>query len=98
MPTGPSPSFFENLSGPTLAARRTAIPPKPNHRLNLWSIVKNCVGKDLTKIPMPVSGGWLATRRTLIFILGGGPHLMGFKLDHTLGGSFIVFYGTVIPD
>ena len=35
--------------------RRTAIPEKPNYSLNLWSIMKNCIGKELTKIPMPVS-------------------------------------------
>lgn len=36
--------------------RRAVIPPKPNYSLNLWSIMKNCIGKDLSKIPMPVSG------------------------------------------
>lgn len=35
--------------------RRTKIPEKPNHPLNLWSIIKNCIGKDLSKIPMPVN-------------------------------------------
>ncbi|VDO69693.1 unnamed protein product [Schistosoma mattheei] len=35
--------------------RRLSIPPKPNISLNLWSIMKNCIGKELTKIPMPVS-------------------------------------------
>ncbi|XP_062568739.1 oxysterol-binding protein 1-like isoform X1 [Saccostrea cucullata] len=35
--------------------RRTTIPPKPNYSLNLWSIMKNCIGKDLSKIPMPVN-------------------------------------------
>ncbi|GAA50839.1 oxysterol-binding protein 1 [Clonorchis sinensis] len=35
--------------------RRTSIPPKPNYSLNLWSIMKNCIGKELTKIPMPVN-------------------------------------------
>ena len=35
--------------------RRTRIPEKPNYSLNLWSIMKNCIGKELTKIPMPVS-------------------------------------------
>lgn len=35
--------------------RRSTIPEKPNYSLNLWSIMKNCVGRDLSKIPMPVS-------------------------------------------
>jgi oxysterol-binding protein 1 len=35
--------------------RRTRVPDKPNYPLNLWSIIKNCIGKDLTKIPMPVN-------------------------------------------
>lgn len=35
--------------------RRTRIPDKPNYSLNLWSIMKNCIGKELSKIPMPVS-------------------------------------------
>lgn len=33
--------------------RRTRIKEKPNHSVNLWSIMKNCIGKDLSKIPMP---------------------------------------------
>lgn len=36
--------------------RRSRIPDKPNYSLNLWSIMKNCIGKDLSKIPMPVDG------------------------------------------
>ncbi|CAF1226104.1 unnamed protein product [Adineta ricciae] len=35
--------------------RRDRIPERPNYSVNLWSIVKNCVGKDLTKIPIPVN-------------------------------------------
>uniref|UniRef100_A0A3Q3JH88 Oxysterol-binding protein n=1 Tax=Monopterus albus TaxID=43700 RepID=A0A3Q3JH88_MONAL len=35
--------------------RRTHIPDKPNYSLNLWSIMKNCIGKELSKIPMPVN-------------------------------------------
>ncbi|XP_017849038.1 oxysterol-binding protein 1-like [Drosophila busckii] len=35
--------------------RRTCVPDKPNYPLNLWSIMKNCIGKDLSKIPMPVN-------------------------------------------
>ena len=36
-------------------ARRTRVPDKPHYPLNLWSIMKNCIGKDLSKIPMPVN-------------------------------------------
>lgn len=35
--------------------RRKVIPEKPNYSLNLWSIMKNCIGKELSKIPMPVN-------------------------------------------
>ncbi|XP_015786978.1 oxysterol-binding protein 1 [Tetranychus urticae] len=35
--------------------RRTKIPERPNQSLNLWSFMKNCIGKELTKIPMPVN-------------------------------------------
>ncbi|XP_069484927.1 oxysterol-binding protein 1 [Ambystoma mexicanum] len=35
--------------------KRTRIPQKPNYSLNLWSIMKNCIGKELSKIPMPVN-------------------------------------------
>ena len=32
-----------------------SVPPKPTSKLNLWTIMKNCIGKDLSKIPLPVS-------------------------------------------
>ncbi|KAK2170334.1 hypothetical protein LSH36_3g14027, partial [Paralvinella palmiformis] len=35
--------------------RRKSIPEKPNYSINLWSIMKNCIGKELSKIPMPVN-------------------------------------------
>lgn len=35
--------------------RRTTITPRPNYSFNLWSIMKNCIGKDLSKIPIPVN-------------------------------------------
>jgi len=38
-----------------IRTRRTRVPDKPNYPLNLWSIMKNCIGKDLSKIPMPVN-------------------------------------------
>ncbi|XP_065893633.1 oxysterol-binding protein 1-like [Dysidea avara] len=40
---------------PTITNRRTTIPPRPNIRLNLWSLMKNSIGKDLSKIPLPVN-------------------------------------------
>ncbi|XP_049326246.1 oxysterol-binding protein 2 isoform X2 [Astyanax mexicanus] len=52
-----SPSY-NNLSGKEvrpLRKRRSRIPEKPNYSLNLWSIMKNCIGKELSKIPMPVN-------------------------------------------
>ncbi|CAF0711571.1 unnamed protein product [Brachionus calyciflorus] len=35
--------------------RRTQIPIRPNYSINLWSVMKNCIGKDLSKIPIPVN-------------------------------------------
>ena len=35
--------------------RRTRIMDKPDLPLNLWSIMRNCIGKELSKIPMPVN-------------------------------------------
>ncbi|CAJ0918506.1 unnamed protein product, partial [Mesorhabditis belari] len=35
--------------------RRRAIPDRPEMPLSLWSIMKNCIGKELTKIPIPVN-------------------------------------------
>ncbi|XP_077457075.1 oxysterol-binding protein 2 isoform X2 [Stigmatopora argus] len=52
-----SPSY-NDVSGKELQPRRqrrTCVPDKPNYSLNLWSIMKNCIGKELSKIPMPVN-------------------------------------------
>jgi len=35
--------------------RRKRIPDKPDISFSLWSIMKNCIGKDLSKIPVPVN-------------------------------------------
>ncbi|KAG5684373.1 hypothetical protein PVAND_013608 [Polypedilum vanderplanki] len=35
--------------------RRLVIPNRPKDSLNLWSFIKNCIGKDLAKVPMPVN-------------------------------------------
>ncbi|EDV94495.1 oxysterol-binding protein 1 [Drosophila grimshawi] len=39
----------------THRSRRSRVPDKPNYPINLWSLMKNCIGKDLSKIPMPVN-------------------------------------------
>lgn len=44
--------------------RRLMVPEKPNYSLNLWSIMKNCIGKELTKIPMPVKRNLLSIKYT----------------------------------
>ncbi|XP_042340791.1 oxysterol-binding protein 1-like isoform X2 [Plectropomus leopardus] len=49
-PESPQPLELEPVR-----QRRTHIPDKPNYYLNLWSIMKNCIGKELSKIPMPVN-------------------------------------------
>ncbi|XP_013875660.1 oxysterol-binding protein 1 isoform X2 [Austrofundulus limnaeus] len=49
-PESPQPLELEPIR-----QRRTRIPDKPNYYLNLWSIMKNCIGKELSKIPMPVN-------------------------------------------
>ncbi|XP_041640684.1 oxysterol-binding protein 1-like isoform X4 [Cheilinus undulatus] len=49
-PESPQPQELEPVR-----QRRTRIPDKPNYYLNLWSIMKNCIGKELSKIPMPVN-------------------------------------------
>ena len=41
--------------GPDQNLHRTSIPPRPEMSLNLWKILKNCIGKDLSRIPMPVN-------------------------------------------
>ncbi|EUB63617.1 Oxysterol-binding protein 2 [Echinococcus granulosus] len=35
--------------------RRTSIPPRPRISLNLWGVLKNCIGKELSRIPLPVN-------------------------------------------
>ncbi|XP_055598149.1 oxysterol-binding protein 1 isoform X2 [Uranotaenia lowii] len=51
-----TPTFSNNNQSAKIARkRRTRVTDKPNYPLNLWSIIKNCIGKDLSKIPMPVN-------------------------------------------
>ena len=42
-------------NGTAIKKRRTIIPDRPNVSINLWSIMKNCIGKELSKIPFPVN-------------------------------------------
>lgn len=44
---------METLKGSS--GRRTRIPDRPNKPISLWSIVKNFVGKEMTKVAMPVN-------------------------------------------
>lgn len=50
-----NPESPHSLELEPVRQRRTRIPDKPNYYLNLWSIMKNCIGKELSKIPMPVN-------------------------------------------
>ncbi|XP_052320530.1 oxysterol-binding protein 1 isoform X2 [Oncorhynchus keta] len=52
---GSNPESPQSLEVEPVRKRRTKIPDKPNYSLNLWSIMKNCIGKELSKIPMPVN-------------------------------------------
>uniref|UniRef100_A0A915PTZ6 Oxysterol-binding protein n=1 Tax=Setaria digitata TaxID=48799 RepID=A0A915PTZ6_9BILA len=48
-------SARSNTSSQQSRQRRTKIPNRPQGSLNLWSIMRNCIGKELTKIPLPVN-------------------------------------------
>ncbi|KAG7249309.1 hypothetical protein CRUP_002638, partial [Coryphaenoides rupestris] len=48
-----NPESPQPLEVEPVRQRRTRVPDKPNYSLNLWSIMKNCIGKELSKIPMP---------------------------------------------
>ncbi|XP_030208632.1 oxysterol-binding protein 1 isoform X9 [Gadus morhua] len=50
-----NPESPQSLELEPVRQRRTRVPDKPNYSLNLWSIMKNCIGKELSKIPMPVN-------------------------------------------
>ncbi|CAA9995452.1 unnamed protein product [Nesidiocoris tenuis] len=44
-----------NGAGRPKDGRRTRVPDRPPISNNLWSIIKNCIGKDLSRIPVPAS-------------------------------------------
>ncbi|KAI6241592.1 Oxysterol-binding protein [Aphelenchoides fujianensis] len=46
--------FFVTTSH-EIKERRKRIPDRPQCSISLWSIMRNCIGKELTKIPMPVN-------------------------------------------
>ena len=47
-----SPSKEKNT---VVKQRRSRVPDKPNISFSLWSIMKNCIGRDLSRIPVPVN-------------------------------------------
>ncbi|XP_014670942.1 PREDICTED: oxysterol-binding protein 1-like [Priapulus caudatus] len=77
--------------------RRLRIADKPNYSLNLWSIMKNCIGKELTKIPMPVSdAGWLiyASPTTGVALNSGQQHGICCSCEST-GFTFLFYISSV---
>lgn len=46
---------IDQLNGNSTKQRRTRVPDRPDYNLSLWSILKSFIGKDLTKIPLPVN-------------------------------------------
>ncbi|KAK3857563.1 hypothetical protein Pcinc_036191 [Petrolisthes cinctipes] len=53
--TTPTEGVCPQPNGRPRRQRRSRVPEKPNYPINLWSIMKNCIGKELSKIPMPVN-------------------------------------------
>ena len=49
----------EKVVAPTKVYRKR-VPPRPNINLNLWSFMKNAIGKELTRIAMPVDNSYFA--------------------------------------
>ncbi len=35
--------------------RRTRVKDRPNIQFNVWSFIKNSIGKDLSRLPVPIS-------------------------------------------
>lgn len=75
--------------GPPKVKRRVRIPDKPNYSLNLWSIMKNCIGRELSKIPMPVGArqgpqGAVLAPGGEAMARGKFTHLWGHFLNGTL--------------
>lgn len=50
------PPYDNNkLIKPIQKLRRTTIAPRSSQNINLWNLIKNFVGQDLSRIPMPVN-------------------------------------------
>jgi len=67
----------DNQAITAVRQRRMAIPERPNYSLNLWSIMKNCIGKDLSKIPMPVSLAFIVCCSAFLQFGDGLLHSLG---------------------
>uniref|UniRef100_A0AC34QJU0 Oxysterol-binding protein n=1 Tax=Panagrolaimus sp. JU765 TaxID=591449 RepID=A0AC34QJU0_9BILA len=50
-----SPSLTDSERKMVAKKRRSFITDRPQCSISLWSIMRNCIGKELTKIPMPVN-------------------------------------------
>ncbi|KAI1723844.1 oxysterol-binding protein domain-containing protein [Ditylenchus destructor] len=48
------PSFQPDSPQKTMRHRRKRVPLRPANSINYLALMKNCIGKDLSKIPMPV--------------------------------------------
>lgn len=46
---------IDQFNGNSTKQRRTRVPDRPDYNLSLWSTLKSFIGKDLTKIPLPVN-------------------------------------------
>ncbi|KAL3314155.1 hypothetical protein Ciccas_007227, partial [Cichlidogyrus casuarinus] len=49
-----TPEIITEDSDRKFKMRRKNMHPRPKQRLNLWAFVKHSIGKDLTRIPIPV--------------------------------------------
>ena len=72
--------------GPPKVKRRVRIPDKPSYSLNLWSIMKNCIGRELSKIPMPVGAGQGGPGGCFLV---RGREVMAFGSIHSPGCHFL---------
>uniref|UniRef100_A0A915K2Z2 Oxysterol-binding protein n=1 Tax=Romanomermis culicivorax TaxID=13658 RepID=A0A915K2Z2_ROMCU len=54
-PTSLQKSPSQDIVKKSFTQRRKTIPLKLTTSINLWSIMKNCIGKELSKIPMPIN-------------------------------------------
>lgn len=50
-----TPIAADGRQPPQLIIRRTKVPFRLDETISLWSVMKSCIGKDLSKIAMPVN-------------------------------------------